>query len=185
MSDVNQTKRLGSTPRGVKIVLALSLAVNLLVVGTIGGLALQGGGDSQRTQREDLRNMGLGPMGAALSPEHRRELLENARTSTQEIRAERQALARAANEFLEATRSEPFDRALAERSLEMQRDHIQALSERGHLALLDQLEAMSLAEREAFADAVRESLRRRLGPPRSDGPDRRLPGGAERGPERP
>ena len=58
-------------PRWMKVLLAVSLAINLGVLGLVGGAALRGAGDRGWP---DVREIGFGPFSDALSPQDRQEL---------------------------------------------------------------------------------------------------------------
>jgi len=75
-----------------RIVLVTSLALNLAVVGVIGGLALRSSGDKGPPRNFDV---GLGSIGRALSQEDRRAIgsaLRNAPGSRASGRAENEAM---------------------------------------------------------------------------------------------
>jgi uncharacterized membrane protein len=142
--------------RGLKIALALSLAVNLAIVGLVIGAMIGGGprgGDDPR-----LRAMGLGPFGAALSRADRADLA--ARMDRGALRDERRALGEGLGAFRSALTAEPFDRARAEAGLVRARAATETLQGIGHDALLDQIAAMSPAERRALAQRLDRALRR-------------------------
>lgn len=156
-----QPKRAG---RGVKIALGISLAVNLLILGAVGGAILGGGPDGRIRDRIDMvRSLGLGPLGLALEREDRDEIMERVRRDREELRGDRLELLAATLDFVAAVEVDPFDRAAASAALEAQRGHVLGLQERGHAALLDQLETMSPAARDGFAERLRRALSRHRG----------------------
>jgi len=147
--------------RGVKIALGISLALNLAVLGAIGGAVLTGAPGAGMHDRLDMmRSLGLGPMGLALERDDREEIAARATTDRVALRADRRALLEATLAFSDAVAAEPFDRAAAAAALQAQRGHVVGLQERGHLALLDQLETMPQAARERFTDRLRHALTR-------------------------
>ena len=74
MTEPSQTRP--RTRRGIKIVLSLSLAINLLILGAIGGAMLNGGPDGPIRDRVDLvRTLGLGPLGRALDRDDRNQIV--------------------------------------------------------------------------------------------------------------
>lgn len=163
MADPTQTPR-PKAGRGVKIALGLSLAVNLLILGAVGGAMLGGRPDGPIRDRFDaVRSLGLGPMGLALDREDRDEITARVGRDREAMRAERQALLAVTLQFVEAVEADPFDRTAAAAALEAQRGHVLGLQERGHGALLDQLEAMPLSAREGFAERLRRALSRHHG----------------------
>jgi len=147
--------------RGVKIALGVSLALNLLVIGAVGGAVLSGGPDGRMRDRLDMmRSLGLGPLGMALERDDRDEIAARIAVDRADLQGARRALLEATLTFSEAVAAVPFDRAAAAAALEAQRGHVAGLQERGHAALLDQLEAMPQAARDAFADRLRRALNR-------------------------
>lgn len=159
MTDATQVKP--RTRRGIKIALGVSLAVNLLIFGAIGGAMLNGRPDGPVRDRVDLvRTLGLGPLGRALEREDRDRIVARVGRDRAAVRAERAALLAATMDFVEAVESEPFDRDATAAALAMQRDHVRGLQERGHEALLEQLERMTPEARAGFAERLRRSLER-------------------------
>jgi hypothetical protein len=142
--------------RGLKIALALSLAVNLAIAGLVIGAMIGGGprgGDDPR-----LRAMGLGPFGTALSRADRADLA--ARMDRGALRDTRRALGEDLGTFRAALTAEPFDRDGAQAALARTRAATEALQGIGHDAILDQIAAMTLAERAALAQRLDRALRR-------------------------
>ena len=159
MTEPSQTRP--RTHRGIKIVLGLSLAVNLLILGAIGGAMLNGGPDGPIRDRVDLvRTLGLGPLGRALDRDDRNQIVARVGDDRAAVRAEREALLQATLAFVTAVESDPFDREATAAALAEQRAHVHGLQERGHGALMEQLEIMSPAARAEFADRLRQSLER-------------------------
>ncbi len=159
MTETTQAKP--RTRRGIKIALGLSLAVNLLIFGAIGGAMLNGRPDGPVRDRVDLvRTLGLGPLGRALEREDRTQIVARVGQDRAAVRAERTALLNATMAFVTAVESRPFDREATAAALAMQRDHVHGLQERGHGALLDQLERMSPEDRAGFAERLRRSIER-------------------------
>ena len=149
------------TRRGIKIALGLSLAVNLLILGAIGGAMLNGRPDGSIRDRMDLvRTLGLGPLGRALEREDRSQIVARVGQDRAQLRAEREALLAATLAFVTAVEADPFDREATAAALAQQRDHVRGLQERGHGALMEQLERMSPAARAEFAARLRQSLER-------------------------
>lgn len=147
--------------RGVKIALGVSLAINLLILGAVGGAVLNGGpGGPVRDRLDAVRSLGLGPIGMALERGDRDAIVARVGQDRDGMRGDRQALLTATLDFVAAVEADPFDREAAEAALEAQRGHVLGLQERGHGALLDQLGQMSAEARSAFAERLRHSLDR-------------------------
>lgn len=148
-------------PRGAKIVLGLSLALNLLVIGAIGGAFLGGRPEGGlRDRAETLRVLGLAPLGFALERDDRAAVVQSAGADREMMRGQRRQFVEAARGFAQSVRGDPFDRAAAEAALMRQRGVVLALRDRGNAALLDRLAAMSPAARDAFADNLLRMLNR-------------------------
>jgi len=163
MSEQDAAKK-SKTGRGIRIALALSLAVNLLIVGLLAG-ALLGRGAPDGDRDPTLRTLGLGPFALALPREDRDAVV--ARIDRDALQRDRRAIGRALRDLQTALTRDPFDRAAAAEALQRSRLSAEALQARGHAAVLDQLEAMSPDARRALAERLQRALRRL--------PDRRDP----------
>lgn len=150
------------TGRSVKIALAISLAVNVAVVGVIGGAVL-GSGGSRDSGAPALRALGLAPFARALSRQDRAELRTRIEGTGVELRENRREIGRALRVVDEALRAEPFDRAAVEEAFARSRGMVVLLQETGHTALLDQIETMNAAERRELADQLGRVMRRTRG----------------------
>lgn len=146
--------------RWIMPVLILSLAANLLVVGIVAGAMLspdgpRRGGDDQRAIRGVLGE----PFIRALPPAERRAMVRDVFGNRDKFREGREALRSRVQRFLAALRAETFDRAELERLLGEQREAASRRQDLGEQLLLDRLEAMTQAERAAYADALTEQLK--------------------------
>ncbi len=149
------------TPRGVKIVLGLSLALNLLILGAIGGAFLGGRPEGGlRDRAETVRLLGLAPLAYALERDDRVAVVQSAGANREMMQRQRRQFVEAARGFAQSVRGDPFDRAAAEAALMGQRGVVLELQERGNGALLDRLATMSPAARDAFADNLLRMLNR-------------------------
>lgn len=141
--------------RGGRRVLFASLAVNLAVLGVALGVFF---GDrwGEPHRRFDLT---VGPLTRAMDEDHRAALRETLRESGVFARPERAQLRADRAQLLESLRAEQFDRAAFEAILLRQRERL----EQGQRIMLraagDQIEAMTAADRLAFADRLEEQLR--------------------------
>ena len=113
------TPRSGS-PLWMRGLLVVSLAVNLLVFGMIGGAVLSGGGPG--AAREAVRDLDGTPFVRALSPQDRRALLRELRGEREVLRDSRTALRDRFENLLAALRADDFDAASLERILAGQRE---------------------------------------------------------------
>lgn len=146
--------------RWIKIALAVSLALNLAVIGLISGAVLGGNGGSRNDGPPALRTLGLGPFAQALSRDDRDEVRERIEGAGIELREERRAIGRTLRDVEQALRADPFDRAAVEAAFASSRGLVVSLQEAGHTALLDQIDTMSASEREALADGLAYAMRR-------------------------
>lgn len=154
MSEHGQKPRAG---RGLKIALALSVALNLAVLGLVGGAII---GFSPIGDRADapLRALGMGPFAIALSHADRAGVSD--RVDRGALRAERRALGEGLNGLRQALRAEPFDRETAAAALARMRMASVTLQSLGHDALLDQIASMPAEARAELAQRLDRALRR-------------------------
>ncbi|MEM7630561.1 MAG: periplasmic heavy metal sensor [Pseudomonadota bacterium] len=155
---MTETNIRARSPLWVKVLLALSLAINLAIAGLVAGLVLRGDGP--------LRGTGPGlsyalPYIIALEREDRRAVMGEVR-STPDLPNRRSRRAQF-DDMLVALRSEPLDRAAIRAVLARQADGVARVQDVAQEAWLDRIAAMSLAERQAYADAVEDVLKK--GPP--------------------
>jgi uncharacterized membrane protein len=146
------------TGRAVRVVLVISLALNLLVAGVVIGGAVNG----RMPHHFGGFDMSLGPFERALPPEGRRAVREDMRSRLADRPRLTRGTAGDAAQFIEALRTETFDRTAVEEIFDAHRDHAVRGMRAGQEALLARLEAMSYEERQAFADRLSRELRRRL-----------------------
>ncbi len=160
MSDPDKTARLRPA---IRILLLISLALNLVVIGLVAGALVSGRvGDRPRLSFE------LGPFVRALDPEDRRAIIETIRSDPDVRPPSPRERRRKLVEMVQILRTEPFDPAAMEQLLAEQRDQGQRIVSRAHSALVMRLSEVSPAERAAFADRLESETRR--GPSERDGP---------------
>lgn len=142
-----------SRPRiWLRVVLALSLALNLLFVGLVAGAAMRFGGMGAHRMPP--------PVGSALyramPRDDRRALREMMFDRHRDDRAEeRRADARAIAEVL---RAEPYDGAALERVVRDQLARRHGWMESAQAEWLDRVGAMSADERRAYADRLNDAM---------------------------
>lgn len=144
-----------------RIILPISLALNVLVIGLILG-AILNGPDGRNPRAVDLS---LGPLTRALSEDDRRaigqtiraEIARGDRPSPQTRSARGGELAK----MLELLRADPFDAAAFTELLARQRARADNWAQAGTDALSARLSAMPAEERAAFADRLERELRSR------------------------
>ncbi|MEZ5796330.1 MAG: periplasmic heavy metal sensor [Paracoccaceae bacterium] len=144
----------GRPGRGIKIALAISVALNLLVVGLTVGAVLRGGPGHDRS------DLGMGPLSEALSREDRRALRKDFLDRHPDIRGDRQAMKADFDVLLAALRAEPFDPLALDAALaQISARNAELLSSGRDLVAL-RLKAMDPEARAAFADRLEEKLGR-------------------------
>lgn len=149
MSENQPTK--SPTRLWLRVLLGLSLALNLLVVGLVGGAMIRFGGPDG--MRAPPRSVGA-VMFRELSREDRRALW---RHSNGDHRARHKEDAQAVNA---AMRAIPFETSALEALLRGQAEQRLAFRNTVQQAWLTRVAAMSDAEREAYADRLEHALNR-------------------------
>ena len=139
--------------------LFISLALNLLIAGmVVGWLASPGG--PKRSEFASARGLVGEPFLRALPDEQRRAMLREIVRDAPQIRESRESLRARFEAFLSALRMEPYDPKTVAELLKEQRNVAVNRQEIGERLLLERLEAMSVSERNAYADALEQSFRR-------------------------
>ncbi|WP_299678991.1 periplasmic heavy metal sensor [uncultured Roseobacter sp.] len=156
MQETNPSRRPMS--RRIKILLGVSLALNLAVVGLIGGAVLRhGDGKGMGPRSTGFGAYGL-PYMMALPREDRRQIGRVIRSGADlPDRSARRALYR---DVLSALRATPFDAGVLAAAAARQAETTIAVQKTAQAAWLDVVAGMSDAERSAYADAVEDVLRR-------------------------
>ncbi|MBA3909881.1 MAG: hypothetical protein C0524_08315 [Rhodobacter sp.] len=145
-----------SSGRGLKIALAVSVALNLGVAGMAAGAWMSG--DRGRGMPRDLS---FGPFSEALTQDDRRALrsaLIERSSGFREARAAAQAEFAA---LLTALRASPFDFATVQSALAAIEARNAGRLEVGRSLIETRISEMSEADRLAFADRLEKGLRRR------------------------
>ncbi|SEN60384.1 Uncharacterized membrane protein [Gemmobacter aquatilis] len=143
-------------PRGMRILLVASLALNLLVLGGVGGMILKG-----PPPRHDLvRDLGFGAFTEALSDADRAALRSDFLRRTPDLQAKRAEMRGDLDLVLAALRATPFDPAALDAAMARQSVRIEARIAMGQALMRDRFVAMSPQDRAAFADRLERSLLR-------------------------
>lgn len=155
----DQIKSVARPSRIWRVVLIVSLALNLAVLGLVGGAFVSGKFGGDRPGRIDF---GLGPVARALTSDDRRAigraLRQDRALRGYDFRAQMVAVTA-------ALRAEPYDGAMMQSLLEDQAARLGQVQARAQLAVLDRIAAMSPDDRRAFADRLDAELARAR-PPR-------------------
>lgn len=146
-----------SISRKFRVLLIVSLALNLLVVGVLIGGAVMGrppaslGGPA----------VSLGPFSQALPPGHRASLRRDYRKRLDAHGMTPPNRSAALAEFLEVLRTEPFDPEKVEAMFDAQRDQSMRGMQTAQDVFLEQLVEMEPSQRAAFADRLEKGLKSR------------------------
>lgn len=159
MSDLSPPSR-ANGGGWTKVLLVVSLALNLLVAGALIGAALGHGRDDRREREDVPREFMRSPFLGALETEDRRAVGRDLMRAEGTLRENRAELRARFERLLAAIRAEPFDRTAIEAILDEQRAAGARRLELAEEAVLDRLTAMSPAGRAAYADRLDRSLRR-------------------------
>ncbi|MHA3977629.1 periplasmic heavy metal sensor [Halovulum sp. GXIMD14794] len=145
-------------PRWAKAALTVSLAVNLAVIGLVGGAMLRG---PDAPPPVNLPIEGFRDISAAMSEPDREALREDLRARRTDIRKTWTTI-RAQNEaFLEALRAEPFQPAAVAEVLDAQAAQWEAFGAGTREILVQRIDAMTPEARVQFADMLEQRLRER------------------------
>lgn len=160
-------------PRWARIALISSLALNVAVIGLLGGLMIA----ARDVAVGGLPIDGFRFVVQYLPEDDQNELRRNIVSNRDEMRALRTAMKENREALLAALRADPFDAGATSAAIKAQADATIRFSSTAREALIAQITALSLDERLAFADRIEEELkeRRRRGGPRRHGEEGRPP----------
>lgn len=137
-----------------RVVLVLSLALNLAVIGVVVGSAASGRWGDGPPRSFDL---GLGPIARALEPQERRAIGRKLR----EDRSLRDFdLRDRVNRVVAALQADPFEADVLRALLAEQSERITAVQATAQEVVVEQITAMTPERRRAFADQVLEEMSR-------------------------
>lgn len=165
MTDPEPTRRAG---RGLRVALVLSLAVNLLVVGLVLGVAANRS-DPRPSGRVPPELLNYGPLMRVLDTENREKLSKALAGQRHEIRQARRDVRRGFQDLVGALKAEPFDVDQVQQILSAQEDRVNGQVHQVRAQLLTQIAEMSPADRAALAERLSDALKR--------GPERGRPPG--------
>ncbi len=153
--DTNPPVRRG---RWMQVVLILSLALNLLVVGAVAGRML-GHVKERRDGPREASVLNYGPYSKALSRADRAALRQALSKQKDNLHSNRTEVRKGFRDVLAALRAQPYDAAATEALLNAQQQRVGDQIRLVRQALLDRIATMSDAERAAFADRLDEVLK--------------------------
>lgn len=153
-----ETPQAPATRAWVKWLLALSLALNLAVIGLIAGMAWRlAGPDGPGFRPPPLPGA---VYTRALDPRDRRALMGDMRRALNGDRPDRAALRGQYRRMIAALRAEPFDPEAVRALIAAQSAVARARLDLGQRLLADHLAAMTPAERARFAARLEEEIAR-------------------------
>lgn len=156
MSDV-QTPVVAKSGKGLRIALAVSVALNLAVAGVVAGAVLNHRGEGGRMDMG--RELGFGPFSEALSRDDRRALREAFLAKAPELRETRRQRGQDAQALLGALRADPFAPDALSAIMDSQQRRMENQLQLGQDLLREFLINMPPRERAAFADRLEQRLR--------------------------
>lgn len=137
------------SPRALRILLVLSVTLNLIVIGIVAGAALR---DPPRPHPD--RGPAFGIFDRALTEEDRRALREAFRREAPDFRAGWQEMQGDLGDMLTALRAEPYDPAAVAAIFARQLDRGQQMMTLGQRLMAERLAEMTPEERSDFADRL-------------------------------
>ena len=147
-----------SAGKGLRIALAVSVALNLAVAGLAAGAFFKHGGPEGRDGM--IRDLGFGPFTEALSPADRDALRRAFIAKVPDIRKSRSAMRQNQQELLAALRAQPFDKDRLVAVMQAQSDRASAQLGTGQALLQDLLLNLSDEARREFAGRLEQRLAR-------------------------
>lgn len=144
-------------PRGMRIALVLSLALNLLLVGIIGGAALR---YLRYGPPVPVADVGLGPFTGALAPEDRKALRDSFLRQTPGLRDSRREARDDLQRMIGLLRTDPWDPAAALSIMSRRTDRTVERIALGQSLFLERLGSMTADQRRALADRIEAMLER-------------------------
>ena len=143
-----------------KVIFAVSLALNVAVIGVVAGVGFRFAGGKPPQAFE----FGLGPIGMALTPEQRREIGRSLRRNPELRELGRSRSDGMIENVLEVLRAETFDPVALDQALAGARERARVLQSAAGAAFVAQVESMTPDERAAFADKLERASQQRRKP---------------------
>jgi uncharacterized membrane protein len=153
----DETPKAKAPGRGLKTALVVSLAVNLLVAGIVGGAVLSHGDRGAHDMRRDV---GFGPYTEALSREDRAALFKAFMAASPGFRDMRREVRQDFSRLVGALRAEPWDASAVEAVIDAQTTRTAERLDLGRRLLIERIVQMSPEQRRAFADRIEAAPRR-------------------------
>ncbi len=146
--------------RWPKVLLAVSLALNLLVIGLLVGAAFHGHSRyrAAHSARSMLQDTGILPFYDALPREVRRRTGQALHQHPDMARPDSIRISRELADMVAAIRAEPFDAEGLAAVFSAQGQRVSARIAAGQAVLIEQVSALSTGERQAFARRLEERV---------------------------
>lgn len=144
--------------RGLRIALAVSVAINLAVAGIVAGAAFHGGGPMGA--RGAVRDLGFGAYTEALSREDRTALRQAYMAKSPNLRATRNQMRRDVADVLAALRASPFDADRLAVAMDVQGKRMSDQFVTGQQLMQEFFAKMTPEARAQFADRLEAGLGR-------------------------
>ncbi|WP_425049994.1 periplasmic heavy metal sensor [Psychromarinibacter sp. S121] len=154
-SEIEKPKRKWTAGR---ILLILSLGLNLLIVGLVAGAIVNRPHGPDRPPK--IADLGFGPYVRSLSREDQAALATAFKAEEGNFRERRETLRRQFEELLTALRATPYDHDAVQAIITSQQEEALASQRMGGRLFLDHLAGMSDAERTAYADKLESDVKR-------------------------
>lgn len=164
---MTESKATAANPagKGLRIALAVSVALNLAVAGLAAGAFFKHGGPEGRDGM--IRDLGFGPYTEALAPADRDALRRAFIAKVPDMRKSRTAMRQNQQDLLTALRAQPFDKDRLVAVMQAQSDRASAQFGTGQALLQELLLNMSVESRREFADRLEQRLARGRDKPRA------------------
>lgn len=153
-----------ATPRWLRVIFLISLALNLIVAGVVIGTVF--GGMDIGKRNASLRPLNM-PYTRAVSAQDRGALMKSLQRELRTERPTRSDIREDYTRALDILRADPFQPDVLAKHFETQVDRSQKRIAAGQRVLLSYLNGLSSEEREAYATRLEEALQR---PERGDRP---------------
>lgn len=145
------------TARWVKVLLVISLGLNMLVVGAIGGMMFSHKADGPPPS---LRDITYGPYSRALSREDRRKIAAAMRRDAGSFQQNLPKIRETYRALLAALQADDYDKATVHKLIQAQQEMGLKRQKIGLRLLLERLDLMTAEERQQFAHRLQRALRR-------------------------
>ncbi len=142
--------------RWLRFALAISVAVNLAILGIVAGAMIRNHGPMQDGAM--ARDLGFGPFTEALSDQDRKKLRQAFLAKVPELRDDRRAMRLESSALLGQLRAVPFDAAGLRKVFDSQHQRNAERLDLGQNLILDLVVGMTEAERLAFASRLEVQL---------------------------